>query len=124
MLVSHPPDVVVLPATAEQAAEAVRLATRAGMPIVARGAGTGIAGGAVPLRGGVMISTARMDKTLSVDLRSRLAVVQPGVVNSDLNTYLAPRGYQFAPDPSSQRASTIGGNIATNAGGPIASNMV
>ncbi|MCX7859982.1 MAG: FAD-binding oxidoreductase [Chloroflexus sp.] len=118
MLVSHPPDVVVLPATAEQVAEAVRLASRAGMPIVARGAGTGIAGGAVPLRGGMMISTARMDKILSVDLRSRLAVVQPGVVNADLNAYLAPRGYQFAPDPSSQRASTIGGNIATNAGGP------
>lgn len=118
MLVSHPPEVVVLPATAEQLAEAVRLAARAGLPIVARGAGTGIAGGAVPLRGGMMISTARMDKILSVDVRSRIAIVQPGVVNADLNAWLAPLGYQFAPDPSSQRASTIGGNIATNAGGP------
>ncbi|ACL24432.1 FAD-binding oxidoreductase [Chloroflexus aggregans] len=118
MIVSHPPDIVVLPTTAEQVAEAVRLANRAGLAIVARGAGTGIAGGAVPLRGGLMISTARMDKILAVDTRSRLAVVQPGVVNADLNAYLAPLGYQFAPDPSSQRASTIGGNIATNAGGP------
>ncbi|RMD79027.1 MAG: FAD-binding protein, partial [Chloroflexi bacterium] len=118
MIVSHPPDIVVLPTTAEQVAEAVRLANRAGLAIVTRGAGTGIAGGAVPLRGGLMISTARMDKILAVDTRSRLAVVQPGVVNADLNAYLAPLGYQFAPDPSSQRASTIGGNIATNAGGP------
>ncbi|WP_298815808.1 FAD-binding oxidoreductase [Chloroflexus sp.] len=118
MIVSHSPDVVVLPETAEQVAEAVRLAARAGMPIVARGAGTGVAGGAVPLRGGMLISTARMDKILAVDIRSRIAIVQPGVVNADLNTKLAPLGYQFAPDPSSQRASTIGGNIATNAGGP------
>jgi FAD/FMN-containing dehydrogenases len=66
----------------------------------------------------MVISTARMDNILTVDVRSRLAIVQPGVVNADLNAYLAPLGYQFAPDPSSQRASTIGGNIATNAGGP------
>jgi D-lactate dehydrogenase (cytochrome) len=118
MLVAHPPAIVVVPTTAEQVATAVGLAARAGLAIVARGAGTGIAGGAVPLCGGMVISTARMDNILTVDVRSRLAIVQPGVVNADLNAYLAPLGYQFAPDPSSQRASTIGGNIATNAGGP------
>ncbi len=118
MLVSHPPAVVVLPSTADQAAEAVRLAVRAGLAVVGRGAGTGIAGGAIPLRGGMLISTARMDKVVSIDTRARLALVQPGVVNAELNAQLAPLGYQFAPDPSSQRASTIGGNIATNAGGP------
>lgn len=118
MIVSHPPQLVVLPKDAGQVATAVRLAVREGLAVVARGAGTGIAGGAVPLCGGLLISTARMTDITTVDVRSRLAVVQPGVVNADLNAHLAPLGYQFAPDPSSQRASTIGGNIATNAGGP------
>jgi D-lactate dehydrogenase (cytochrome) len=118
MLVAHAPQIVVLPASAAQAAAAVRLAVAAGLPVVARGAGTGIAGGAVPVRGGVVLSTARMDAIEAIDLRSRRATVGPGVVNAELNGRLAPLGMQFAPDPSSQRASTIGGNLATNAGGP------
>ncbi|HMQ33394.1 MAG TPA: FAD-binding protein, partial [Chloroflexaceae bacterium] len=118
MIVARAPEAVALPATPEQAAAAVALAVAAGVPVVARGAGTGIAGGAVPVRGGLVLSTARLDAIESVEPRSRRAVVQPGVVNAELNARLAPLGLQFAPDPSSQRASTIGGNLATNAGGP------
>ena len=118
MLVAHPPEVVALPATPAQAAATVRCAAAAGLPIVARGAGTGIAGGAVPLRGGLLLSTARMDRIEAIEPRSRRALVGAGVVNAELNARLAPLGLQFAPDPSSQRASTIGGNLATNAGGP------
>jgi D-lactate dehydrogenase (cytochrome) len=118
MIVARAPQLVALPADAAQAAEVVRLALAAGLPVVARGAGTGIAGGAVPVRGGLVLSTARMDQVAAIDARSRCAVVGPGVVNAELNARLAPLGLQFAPDPSSQRASTIGGNLATNAGGP------
>lgn len=118
MIVSHPPEVVALPATPHEAAAAVRLAAAAGMPVVARGAGTGIAGGAIPIRGGMVLSTARMERIEAIEPRSRRALVEAGVVNAELNARLAPLGLQFAPDPSSQRASTIGGNLATNAGGP------
>lgn len=113
-----PPAAVALPRTPEQLAEVVRLTAEAGLPVVARGAGTGISGGAIPPRGGVVVSTARLDAVERVDPRSRLAVVQSGVVNLELTQRTAPLGFQFAPDPSSQRASTIGGNIAENAGGP------
>src|SRR5215208_1339099 len=102
----HAPTLVVLPETTEQVAEVVRLAQRAGMPIVPRGAGTGLAGGATPMSGGVVISTTRMDKVIEVDPRNRRARVQPGVINWELSQHLAPFGYQFVPDPSSQRACT------------------
>jgi len=118
MIVAHAPDVAVLPATPEEAAAVVRLAVAAGLPVVARGAGTGIAGGAIPVRGGVLLSTARMERIEAIEPRSRRALVGAGVVNAELNARLAPLGLQFAPDPSSQKASTIGGNLATNAGGP------
>lgn len=125
MIVAHAPHIVVLPGApssrgdiAAQAAEAVRLAQRAGLPVVARGAGTGISGGAIPVRGGILISTARMERVESVSPRDRWAVVQTGVVNAELSAYVEPLGLQFAPDPSSQRAATIGGNIGENAGGP------
>ncbi|GAB4434532.1 MAG: FAD-binding oxidoreductase [Chloroflexi bacterium OHK40] len=118
MIVAHPPQVVALPADAAQAARAVALAVSAGLAVVPRGAGTGIAGGAVPVRGGLLLSTARMDRVEAIEPRSRRALVGSGVVNAELNARLAPLGLQFAPDPSSQRASTIGGNLATNAGGP------
>ncbi|PMP71837.1 MAG: FAD-binding oxidoreductase, partial [Chloroflexus aggregans] len=91
---------------------------RAGMPIVPRGAGTGLAGGATPMQGGIVISTARMDKILQVDTANGRVLCQPGVINWELSQYLKPFGYQFAPDPSSQKACTIGGNIANNSGGP------
>jgi glycolate oxidase len=88
------------------------------MPIVARGGGTGLSGGSVPAAGGVVISTGRMARVLAVDEVSRTARVQPGLINTDLSEHTAPWHLHFAPDPSSQKASTIGGNAAENSGGP------
>jgi glycolate oxidase len=112
------PEIVVLPRTRSEVQEVVRAARAAGAPIVARGAGTGISGGAVPVVGGVVISTARMNHVLEIDPANRCAVVEPGVVNLELGKLVEPYGLFFAPDPSSQKASTIGGNVANNAGGP------
>ena len=88
------------------------------MPIVGRGAGTGLSGGAIPREGGIMIAFARMNRILEIDLENERAVVQPGVVNLDITLAVQGSGYFYAPDPSSQRACTIGGNVAENAGGP------
>jgi len=96
----------------------VRTAITHGRAVVPRGAGTGLAGGAVPLGEPVVISLARMNKVLEVDVDARIAWVQPGVVNLDLSKHLAPLGFHFAPDPSSQQVCTIGGNVANNSGGP------
>jgi len=112
------PEVVVVPRTTAEVAACVRVAAQVGAPIVARGAGTGLAGGSVPEQGGLVISLARLNRILAIDPVARTARVQPGVINTDLSLAAAPYGLHFAPDPSSQRASTIGGNIATNAGGP------
>jgi glycolate oxidase len=112
------PGPVCVPTTAEQVADCVRIAARHDRPFVARGAGTGLAGGAVPLDGAVVVSTTRLDAVLSVDAENRVAWVQPGVVNLDLSRSLRPHGLHFAPDPSSQQACTIGGNVANNSGGP------
>ncbi|MFQ3632188.1 FAD-binding oxidoreductase [Roseiflexus sp.] len=118
VLDTHAPNLVVLPSTTEETAEVVRIANRAGMPVVPRGAGTGLAGGATPIHGGIVISTARMERVLDVDVRNRRALVQPGVINWELSQHLSQYGYAFMPDPSSQKACTIGGNIANNSGGP------
>ena len=112
------PDAVVLPRSTRQVAEVVRLCQRHGAPVIARGAGTSLAGGCLPLSGGVVVMLSRMNKVLQIDLRNRMAVVEAGVPNLRLTQALAGTGYHFAPDPSSQGASTIGGNVATNAGGP------
>lgn len=112
------PDVVVLPESTEEVQAVVRLAKRYSSPVVARGAGTGLSGGAVPLEGGIVLPMVRMNAILSVDARNRRAQVQPGVVNQQLNDALRPLGLHFAPDPSSQQSCTIGGNVAENAGGP------
>jgi glycolate oxidase len=112
------PDVVVVPASTGEVAAAVRIGAAAGWPVVARGAGTGLSGGAVAAMGGLVVSLARLDRVLRIDPQDRVAVVQPGVVNLDLSVAAAPYGLHFAPDPSSQRSSTIGGNAAENAGGP------
>ena len=112
------PEAVVLPDTAEDVAAAVRLARRYGVPVTARGAGTGLSGGAIPCEGGVVIATARMNRILEVDAENRLAVVEPGVINLHISQAVAPYGLYYAPDPSSQKACTIGGNVAENAGGP------
>ncbi len=112
-----PPTAVVFPQSTEQVAAVVKICQRFAVPIVARGAGTSLAGGCAP-RGGVVLMLTRLNKILQVDLRNRMAVVEAGVPNLRLSQALAGTGYHFAPDPSSQGASTIGGNVATNAGGP------
>src|SRR5436189_1039581 len=112
------PEIVVLPGSAEEVAAVVRAAKQANVPIVPRGSGTGLAGGAVPAEGGVVISLARMNRILELDLRNRLAVVEPGVINQDVTKAVAKDGFFYAPDPSSQAACSIGGNVANNSGGP------
>ena len=112
------PDVVVLPQSTKQVAEVVTIAKRHDVPVVPRGAGTGLSGGCIPLHGGVVVVFARMNRIVEIDLRNRMAVVEAGVPNLRLTRQLAGTGYHFAPDPASQAASTIGGNLATNAGGP------
>jgi len=112
------PELVVFPRTTEDVSNIVRLAARYQVPIVGRGAGTGLSGGALARGGGVMIVFARMNKIIEIDLESRRAVVQPGVVNADITKAVEHAGLYFAPDPSSQKSCTIGGNVAENAGGP------
>jgi len=111
-------DFVVFPTSAEHVASVVRLANREGVPFVARGAGTGLSGGCLPAEGGLVLSMMRMNRVLEVDYENQFAVVEPGLVNLHLSSKVGPRGYYFAPDPTSQQACTIGGNIATNSGGP------
>jgi glycolate oxidase len=111
------PAVAVLPETTVQVAECVKLARALGMPIVPRGAGTGLSGGALPVDGCALIGLSRMTKILAVDLANARMRVQPGVINLDISRHLAPHGYYYAPDPSSQSVCTIGGNVAENSGG-------
>jgi glycolate oxidase len=112
------PSAVVLPASTREVSAIVKIARDCGEPIVARGAGTGLCGGAVPTVGGVILSFTRMNRVLQLDEANRRARVQPGLINLDLSRHVASSGLFYAPDPSSQQISTIGGNIATNAGGP------
>jgi glycolate oxidase len=112
------PDAVVLPRSTSQVADVLKLCQRHGAPVIARGAGTSLAGGCLPSSGGVVLMLSRMNKIIAIDLRNRMAVVEAGVPNLRLSGALANTGYHFAPDPSSRGASTIGGNVATNAGGP------
>jgi glycolate oxidase len=112
------PDAVALPTTAEQV-QAIVLACRAAKtPIVPRGSGTGLIGGAMAPQGGVMVGMNRMASVLEIDLPNRCATVQPGLINLWLSNAVHGRGWFFAPDPSSQMVSSIGGNVSTNAGGP------
>src|SRR5947208_6053192 len=112
------PDVVVFPTTTKQVVRIVQTCNDFNVPFLPRGAGTSLAGGCLPVGGGVMIALTRMKRILEVNSRDRYAVVEPGVVNLSLTRQLLPQGYHFAPDPSSQGACTIGGNAATNSGGP------
>ena len=114
----HCPSVAAFPETTGEVAAIVKLCNEQGVPFVPRGAGTSLAGGGLPVGGGVMIILTRMREILEVNLRDRYAIVEPGVVNAALNRRLADTGFHYAPDPSSQGACTIGGNVATNAGGP------
>jgi glycolate oxidase len=110
--------VVCFPLSTDEVAAAVHIARSHDRAFVARGSGTGLAGGAVPVGDPVVIVTTKMDRILEVDPIDRVAWVQPGVINLDLTRALAPHGLHFAPDPSSQQACTIGGNVANNSGGP------
>jgi len=111
-------DLVVFPQSREDVVEVMHVATEYAVPIVPRGSGTNLTGGSVPERGGIVVCLARMNRILEIDIENESAVVEPGVFNLDLQEALAPHGYQFAPDPASQRVATLGGNIAENSGGP------
>ena len=112
------PDVVVFPRNSKHVSQIVKVCNEAGVPFLPRGAGTSLAGGCLPVGGGVMIVLTRMKEIVEINLRDRYAVVEPGVVNVWLTNRLKGTGYHYAPDPSSQGACTIGGNVATNSGGP------
>jgi glycolate oxidase len=112
------PDVVVLPASTEQVAAVIRVANRFNVPFVPRGAGTGLSGGATTIMGGISLVLTRMSRILKIDDEDQIAIVEVGVTNAAVSVAAEPFGLYFAPDPSSQIASTIGGNIAENAGGP------
>jgi glycolate oxidase len=114
------PDAVTFPRDTEDVRSITGICSAAGIPVIPRGAGTGFAGGTVPLKGGVVVSTERMNRILDVDSESRTATVQPGVVNSILQAEAGKAGLMFPPDPSSLDVSTIGGNVAQDAGGPRA----
>src|SRR5215831_427126 len=111
------PSVVVLPGSTEEVAKVVRIGVEAGMPIVPRGAGTGLSGGALPVAGCMLLGLSRMKRILEVDLDDGFIRVQPGVINLDVSKEIAAAGYYYAPDPSSQGVCTIGGNVAENSGG-------
>ena len=118
MVEKNSPDVVVFPTSTDQVAQIVIACNEADVPFLPRGAGTSLAGGCLPVGGGVMIVLTKLKEILEINLRDRYAVVEPGVVNVWLTQALKGSGYHYAPDPSSQGACTIGGNVATNSGGP------
>src|SRR5947209_1223581 len=117
-IAKNKPDVVVFPTSTDQVVQIVKVCNEFDVPFLARGAGTSLAGGCLPVGGGVMIALTRMKRILEVNTRDRCALVEAGVVNLWLSNHLKPLGCHYAPDPSSQGACTIGGNVATNSGGP------
>ena len=114
----HRPDVVVLPRTTDQVSQVVQLAVRGRLPLVTRGMGSGLAAASVPIQGGIVLAMTRMNAILEIDEANATAHVEAGVVTADLQTAVEKLGLFYPPDPSSIRHSTIGGNIACNAGGP------
>jgi glycolate oxidase len=119
-VLQHLPEIVVLPKTSEEVAATVKVAAREKLPIVPRGAGTNLAGGTIPIQGGIVLSLTRMIDVLEIDTVNMVAVVQPGVVTGDLQAEVAKKNLYYPPDPASLRATTIGGNVGMNAGGPHA----
>src|SRR5438132_13610140 len=112
------PDAVVLPATTSEVSAVIKVAAKNRIPVVPRGAGTGLSGGAVTIRGGIALQVTRMRKILEIDPVTQTALVEPGVVNQELSLVAAAQRLFYAPDPSSQKACTLGGNAAENSGGP------
>jgi glycolate oxidase len=113
----HRPEAAVWPTSTTQVSEILKLANEASFPVVPRGAGTGLVGLAVPVQGGVVLDMGRMNKILEINIEDRLVVVQPGVVYAALEKVLSPHGFFYPPDPASGKVCTLGGNVATNAGG-------
>ena len=111
------PDCIVWATSTEQVSQILGLANRERIPIAPRGAGTGLCGNAVPAKGGIVLDLSRMNKILNISIPDRLVVVQPGVVYDDLQSALEPQGFFYPPDPASGKVCTLGGNLATNAGG-------
>ncbi len=114
------PDLAVIPANGDEAEQAVRIAVKNGVPVVPRGAGSGVCGGCVPIRGGMVVSLARMNRIIAIDPENHLARVSPGVINNELKLAAAEHGLFYPPDPASLKFCTLGGNVATGAGGPSA----
>ncbi|MBN8247428.1 MAG: FAD-binding protein, partial [Verrucomicrobia bacterium] len=114
----HPPDAVALPASAESVSRILAFAHRHRIPVTARGAGYGYVGGCVPVRGGLALSLARMNRILEISAGDFVAVVQPGVITATLQQAVERKGLYYPPDPASRQDCSLGGNIATNAGGP------
>lgn len=119
-VLQHLPEVVALPKTTDEVAASVELANRERIPIVPRGAGTNLAGGTIPIQGGIVLSLTRMTQILEIDTVNVVAVVQPGVVTGRLQAEVAKKGLYYPPDPASLKVTTIGGNVGMNAGGPHA----
>jgi len=115
---AHMPDVVVLPTTTEQVSQILKLANENQIPVTPRGAGTNVSGGSIPIKGGIVLCTTRMDKILEINKTNLTAIVEPGVILQDFNTALAKQGLFYPPDPQSFLGCTIGGTVAENAGGP------
>ncbi|MGI5836728.1 MAG: FAD-binding oxidoreductase, partial [Chloroflexota bacterium] len=112
------PEVVVFPSNAIEASEVMALAAKEGRPVIARGAGTNVSGGTLPVKGGIVLGCSRMTKIKEIDTANERCEVEPGIINLELQNILAPLGYLYAPDPASQKVSTLGGNIGENSGGP------
>ncbi len=117
-LFSAKPEVIVLPRSTEDVSAILRMAHHEKVPVVARGSGTNLSGGSIPARGGIVLHFSRMNRIVEIDLENQRAVVEPGVFNLDLQNELAQYGYYYAPDPASQKVSTMGGNLGENSGGP------
>src|SRR4030043_2219159 len=113
----HRPNAAVWPESAEQVSQIVKFANEHKIPVVPRGAGTSLSGGAVPIQGGIIVDLSKMNKILEISIESRYVRVQAGVVCDDLNRALAKHSFIFPPDPASSSVSPIGGNVNTNAGG-------
>ena len=112
------PDVVVVPASTEEVSKVAALAYESKVPIVARGSGTNLSGGVIPTRGGIVIHFSRMNRIVEVDIPNRTVTVEPGIITLDLQTHMLKQGFVYAPDPASQKISTLGGNFGENSGGP------
>jgi glycolate oxidase len=112
------PDVVVLPDSTEEVSKVVALAHKEKVPILARGSGTNLTGGTIPIKGGIIVHLSRMDRVLEIDIPNRRVTVEPGVITLDLQNLMLEKGFVYQPDPASQKVSTLGGNFGENSGGP------